>query len=545
MTDKNQLYFGDNLDVLGRYVADESVDLVYLDPPFNSNASYNVLFKEHDGAKAASQIKAFEDTWRWDEGAARAYQEVVEAGGKLSETLQAFRKLVGESDMLAYLSMMAPRLQELRRVLKPTGSIYLHCDPTASHYLKLLMDAVFGPQNFRSEIVWRRSRGHSDKSLAKYGANHDVIMFYSKTDTRVFNRQYHRRSSGAPKTHDLYRHTDGKLYRKGDCLAPGGRGPEYEWNGFVAHWRFTQEEAKRLEAAGRIVYSKSGRPRILRPVDLSRGHPLQDTWIDIDPPNAGSGELLGYPTQKPEALLERIVSGSSNEGDVVLDPFCGCGTTIDSAQKLGRRWIGIDITHLAINLIRHRLQDTYGEEINETYDVIGEPTSEPDARDLAKQDPYQFQWWALGLVGARPVEQKKGADKGIDGRLYFHDDPNTRKTKQIIFSVKAGKTNVAHVRDLCHVVDREQAEMGVLISMHANTKPMRAEAADTGFYESPWGKHPKIQLLTVAELLKGGRIDMPPAQGVNVTFKKAPKASPKAVETMELLLQGDGDKRKE
>ena len=276
-------------------------------------------------------------------------------------------------------------------------------------------------------------------------------------------------------------------------------------------------------AQGRLYYSKSGFPSYIRYLDEMPGVPLQDIWSDIPPIGPGAAERLGYPTQKPVALLERIVKASSNEGDVVLDPFCGCGTTIDAAQKLGRRWIGIDITHLAINLIRHRLRDTYGEEIAETYDVIGEPTSVPDARVLAAQDPYQFQWWALGLVGARPVEQKKGNDKGIDGSLYFHDDPNTRTTKQIVFSVKAGKTNVAHVRDLCHVVEREQAEMGVLISMHANTKPMRAEAADAGSYESPCGKHPKIQLLTVSELLKGARIDMPPATGVNVTFKKAPR----------------------
>jgi SAM-dependent methyltransferase len=256
---------------------------------------------------------------------------------------------------------------------------------------------------------------------------------------------------------------------------------------------------------------------------------------DINPIGAQAAERLGYPTQKPLALLERIIQASSNEGQLVLDPFCGCGTTIDAAQKLGRRWIGIDITPLAINLIRHRLQDTYGEAINETYEVIGEPTSVPDARVLAAQDPFHFQTWALGLVGARPVDEKKGADKGIDGRLFFHDDPNMRKTKQIIFSVKAGKTNVAHVRDLRGVIEREGAEMGVLISMHANTQPMRAEAADAGSYESPWGKHPKIQLLTVSELIKGTRIDMPPATGVNVTFKKAPKNAGRGDDQLPLM----------
>jgi DNA modification methylase len=559
MSEKNQLYFGDNLDVLRRYVADESVDLVYLDPPFNSNASYNVLFKEHDGAAAASQIQAFEDTWRWDENAARAYQETVEAGGKLSQALQAFRNLVGESDMLAYLAMMAPRLQELRRVLKSSGSIYLHCDPTASHYLKLLMDAVFGPRRFGTEIVWKRSSAHSDTKQGRklHGHIHDIVLFYTRNEGWTWNPLY--TPYDMEYVDSFYRHVagdTGRRYRLGDLTAarPGGD-TSYEWRvkrrnqrearweadledeylspmqGWEYHgvrpykgrfWAYSKANMREYAAQGRLYYSKSGIPSYIRYLDEMPGVPLQDIWADIPPIGPGAAERLGYPTQKPLALLERIVASSSGEGQVVLDPFCGCGTTIDAAQKLGRRWIGIDITHLAINLIRHRLQDTYGEEITKTYEVIGEPTSVPDARVLAAQDPYQFQWWALGLVGARPVAEKKGADKGIDGRLFFHDEPGG-KTKQIIFSVKAGKTNVAHVRDLCHVVDREGAQMGVLISMHPNTQPMRAEAADMGAYESPWGKHPKIQLLTVTDLLKGKRIDMPPATGVNVTFKKAPK----------------------
>lgn len=515
----NQLYYGDNLDVLRRHIEDDSIDLVYLDPPFNSNASYNILFAEHDGTKAASQIKAFGDTWEWDEGAARAYEEVVEGGGRVSQAMQAFRAFLGDSNLLAYLAMMAPRLAELRRVLKPTGSIYLHCDPTASHYLKIIMDAVFGPENFRNEIVWRRTRGHNDAKLRRFGANHDTVLFYSKSKEWRFNKMFSTRSADAPKTHDLYRHTDGKLYRKGDCRAPGNRGPRYEWNGHVQHWRFTPEEAQRLEAEGRIVYSKTGMPRVLRPVDLDRGSPLQDFWDDIDAPNAGSGELLGYPTQKPEALLERIIAASSDEGDTVLDPFCGCGTTITVAQKMGRRWIGIDITNLAITLIRSRLTDTFAG--GAEYEVIGEPVSLPDATALAESDPYQFQWWALGLVGARPVEQKKGADKGIDGRIYFHEGPS--QTKQIILSVKAGKLHAPYVRDLRGVVERETAAIGVLLALDEPTKAMRTEAASAGFYTSPWGKHSRIQILTIEDLLTGKTIDRPPAQA-SVTFKRAPKA---------------------
>lgn len=526
MTKENTLYFGDNLDVLRRHIPDASVDLVYLDPPFNSNASYNILFKEHDGARAASQIKAFEDSWRWDANAALTYQETVESGGKISETLQAFRKLVGESDMLAYLSMMAPRLQELRRALKPSGSIFLHCDPTASHYLKLLMDAVFGPNHFRNEIIWQRTNA---KGLAftRFASNHDVLLWSTKEDACTWHPQY---SPHDPEyVRKFYRYVEpetNRRYQLADLTNPNKNRPNltYEFLGLTRVWRWTQDRMKEAYEKGLIVQSHPGAvPRLKRYLDEQEGNPVGDIWTDILPVQAQAAERLGYPTQKPLALLERIVAACSNPGDVVLDPFCGCGTTIDAAQKLGRRWIGIDVTHLAINLIRHRLKDTYGDDIAKTYEVVGEPTSVPDARVLAEQDPYQFQWWALGLVGARPADPKKGADRGIDGRLYFHDDPSSGTTKQIIFSVKAGKISVAYVRDLCHVVDRENAEMGVLISMHAPTQPMRAEAASAGFYSSPWGRHPKVQLLTVGDLLRGVRVDMPPATGVNVTFRKARK----------------------
>jgi len=537
MSDRNRLYFGDNLDVLRRYIADESVDLIYLDPPFNSNANYNILFKEHNGAEAASQIQAFEDTWRWDETAARTYQESVEAAGRVSEALQAFRKLVGESDMLAYLSMMAPRLQELRRVLKPQGSIFLHCDPTASHYLKLLMDAVFGAKFFRNEIIWQRTNA-KNLAFTRFARNHDIIVWFAKDEKYTWHTQY---AAHDPEyLRKFYRYTEpetGRRYNLGDLTNPNKNRPNltYEFMGVTRVWRWTKERMEKARSDGLIVQTHAGGiPRLKQYLDEQEGMPVGDVWTDIRPVQAQAAERLGYPTQKPLALLERIVEACSDEGDVVLDPFCGCGTTIDAAEKLNRQWIGIDITHLAINLIRHRLKDTYGEEITAAYDVIGEPTSVPDARVLAEQDPFQFQLWALGLVGARPAELKKGADKGIDGRLYFHDDPKSGTTKQIIFSVKAGKTNVAHVRDLCHVVEREKAEIGVLISMHATTQPMRAEAAEVGSYESAWGKHPRIQLLTIGDLLRGTRIDMPPATGVNVTFKKARRYAPNSEEQMTL-----------
>lgn len=521
----NTLYYGDNLDVLRRYVKDESVDLVYLDPPFNSNATYNVLFAEHSGEKAASQIKAFEDTWTWDEEAARTYFETVQAGGEVANALQAFFTLLGESNMMAYLAMMAPRLVELRRVLKPTGSIYLHCDPTASHYLKLLMDAVFGARNFQNEVAWRRFSAKNDPK--RYGRSHDVLLYYSRGDHCMWNVQY------GPFEDDYveqnYRYTEegtGRRYRLSDLTAhkPGGD-VDYEWHGMRPykgrHWAYSRENMDKFLAEGRIVFRKTGMPVYKRYLDEMPGVPLQDIWTDVRL-HAGSNERLGYPTQKPEALLERIILASSNEGDVVLDPFCGCGTAIAAAHRLKRRWVGVDITHLAVNLMKHRLLTAFGEGVKAEYDVIGEPTDIEGARQLATDDPYQFQWWALGLVGARPVEQKKGADKGIDGRILFHEG-NPTDVKHIILSVKAGThIGAAFVRDLRGVIEHHGAEIGVLISMETPTKPMREEAASAGFYQSPWGTHARLQLLTVPELLAGKRIDAPPMGQVGQTFKKAP-----------------------
>ena len=532
----NTLYYGDNLDVLRRYVTDESVDLIYLDPPFKSNQDYNVLFAEQDGSRSAAQIKAFEDTWRWDQAAAAAYEEVVERGGRVSQAMQAFRTFLAESDMLAYLAMMAPRLVELRRVLKQAGSIYLHCDPAASHYLKMLMDAVFGPSSFRNEIIWKRTTAHS--SAKRFAPIHDTIFYYSRGDAPIWNEarvdyeqeyldKYYRFDDG-----------DGRLYWRADLTGAGIRHGRsgLPWRGFDPaaigrHWSVPIEELDILDAAGRIYWPKGGKgmPQHKRYREDLKGKAVPDLWDDIDRINPVGAERLGYPTQKPEALLERIVNASSNAGDTILDPFCGCGTAVAVAQRLGRKWIGIDITHLAITLIRHRLFTAYGGKAE--YEVIGEPVSLPDAVALASEDKYQFQWWSLGLVGARPTEQKKGADKGIDGRLYFHDEGPSGKTKQIIFSVKGGDLKATDVRDLRGVIERERAEIGVLLTLEEPTKPMRAEAASAGFYKQPvvdqgGQQYPRLQIITVGELLKGRRIKYPSVGYANVTFKKAPRAKP-------------------
>jgi DNA modification methylase len=526
MTD-NVLYYGDNLDVLRHHVKDESVDLVYLDPPFNSNASYNVLFAEQSGERSAAQIRAFQDTWRWDRSAAAAYQEAVEAGGDLSKAMQAFRTILGDSNMLAYLAMMAPRLMELGRVLKPTGSLYLHCDPNASHYLKLLLDSILGPENFRNEIIWRRYGAHNDvgQGSRHFGRVHDTLLFYGMGDDAVWEQQFVPLDpSYVEQTYRGVEPATGRRYTTTPMTGPGGAAkgnPVFTWNGHTRAWRYSEETMQRLHAEGRIHYSGTGYARQKLYLDESKGVPVQDIWADISSLSGAHAERLGYQTQKPEALLERILRASSNKGEVVLDPFCGCGTTVAVAERLGRRWIGIDLTHLATSLIKGRLKDAFNESAE--FRVVGEPVSVEDARELAGSDPYQFQWWALGLVGARPADEKKGADKGVDGRIFFHDEPGG-KTKQIILSVKAGKTGRAHVHELRGVMEREGAEMAALLTFQPPTQPMTADAASAGFYSSPgWNTtHPRIQLLTVEQLLGGKGIDYPHL--TSVTFRKAPKS---------------------
>jgi DNA modification methylase len=527
---ENTLYYGNNLAVMRQHLADEIVDLVYLDPPFNSNAAYNVLFLEKNGTRSHAQAHAFEDTWQWGPEAAECCEEVKERGGKTAEAMIAFQKLLGKSDMMAYLAMMAPRLLELRRVLKPTGSIYLHCDPTASHYLRVLLDAVFGPLNLVNEIIWKRYGAHNDVGQGShhFGRTHDVIFLYGKTAQRTWNQLFMPLSEEYVKsTYRMIDEATGRRFMTTPLTGPGGAekgNPVYEWNGHTRAWRYSEATMQQLHDEGQLYYSKTGYPRKKLFLEDSKGVPVQDIWNDIAGLSGAHAERLGYPTQKPEALLERIIRASSNEGDLVLDPFCGCGTTVAAAQKLKRQWIGIDITHAAMTLMKDRLARAFGSLVR--YKVIGEPTSVPDAKALAESNPYQFQWWALGLVGARPAEEKKGADHGIDGRLFFHDEPRGGETKEIILSVKAGHAGVSHLRDLGHVVDREGAVIGVLLTMQEPTQPMKAEAAGAGFYtHSITGKrYPKLQILTVEDLLAKKLIDRPYATEPTATFKAPPDA---------------------
>ena len=552
----NILYYGDNLDVLRRYVADESVELVYLDPPFNSTRDYNVLYAEKDGTAAAAQIQAFEDTWEWNTGAMAAFDEVVAGGGRLSEIMQGFRKAIGDTDMLAYLSMMASRLAELRRVLKPTGSLYLHCDPTASHYLKLLLDAVFGANLFRSEVIWKRSSAHGGSQ--KWGPVHDTLLFYTKTDTYTWNTIYQPLPQETVDAwYNNFEEGTGRRFHRADLTAAGVRSGSSgkAWRGIDPtakgrHWAIpgfardiigdkdTQDALDALDAGGRIHRPKrtGGMPRLKRYLDESKGIPAVDVITDVSPLNNVDSERLGYPTQKPVALLERIIRASSNEGDVVLDPFCGCGTTIQAAQKLGRRWLGIDITHLAVGLIKHRLLDAFGAKPKIDYEVIGEPTDLAGARQLAADnDRHQFEHWALGLVGARSSAHGRGADRGIDGVLTYQEGSAGSDHKRVLISVKSGKVSSPHVRDLRGTVEREKAAIGALLTLEEPTRDMRAEAASAGFHESAWGKHPRLQILAIADLLDGKAIDMPPIRPGGTTFKRAPRERPKAPEPLDLF----------
>lgn len=485
------LFFGDNLEVLRRseYFRAPVADLIYLDPPFNSSRNYNVLFTEKDGTASGAQNEAFTDTWHWDFAAASAFSDAVQNGGpSVATAMEAFQKLLDHSDTMAYLSMMAPRLVELHRVLKPTGSIYLHCDPTASHHLKILMDSVFGPECFRNEIIWSYRRWPSPTKA--YQRMHDVILFYSRSPE-----------------------------------GPGTFNVEYEQN--------SPSYVKRFKGKTQVLDPTTKTRKIT--IDApSRGMPRRDVW-ELSIIAGSKKERLGYPTQKPESLLERIIKTSSNPGDVVFDPFCGCGTTIAVAQREGRRWFGIDVTYLAIGLVERRLKAMFTERVADQWSVEGQPTTASEAAALAERDPYQFQWWVLDRLNAWPRDniRKKGADKGIDGIINFQESSG-EPVQTVLIQVKGGaNVHRSDVATLVGDVAREAAVIGVLVTRVAPTGPMRSEAASAGMYtpKDPIGagqpSYPRIQLLSVDDIVDGRRGVLFPEKG-NVTFRKAPESARRA-----------------
>jgi DNA modification methylase len=558
----DRLFYGDNLEVLRQRVAADSVDLVYLDPPFNSNRNYNVIFSRHTTHPndATAQIQAFGDTWVWTPTTEQQYSDYVggELPSRVADALTAFRTLLGENDAMAYLVNMAPRLVELHRVLKLTGSLYLHCDPTMSHYLKILLDAIFGPEMFRNEVIWRRTGSHAPRR--SFGPLHDVVLFYVKSNDYTFNilrkpytRMHVERRYEADTEGNL------KFVTKGNILTGAGATTGEsgaEWRGFNPsargrHWAipgYLNEQLPperqqlgvlaRLEALyemGLIEILPGGQwPYPVKYLGEADGTPIGDIWayqpgtggwgtnpgvlhgtnqgIDEDVAWLGTTdpERLGYPTQKPLGLLERILRTSSNEGDVVLDPFCGCGTTIDAATRLKRQWIGIDVTYLAVDLIEKRLQHTYGSEIKKTYEVLGIPRDKAAALALFSKSPFDFERWAVSLINGQP-NQKQVGDKGIDGVARF---PLGRANfGRVLISVKGGKQlNPSMVRDLGGTVTTQKAEMGVLITNAPPTRGMIDEANHAGTYQHPNYPQgfPRIQIITVDELLGGKRPQMPP-----------------------------------
>lgn len=579
LPEKNTLYYGDNLNILKTFIPDESIDLIYLDPPFNSNRTYNVLFRDDTGEEAESQITAFEDTWHWNFNTAQLYEDLVtQASYDISKMLGSMREFIGANQMMAYLVMMTARLIELHRVLKPTGSLYLHCDPTASHYLKIILDTIFTPSNFRNEIIWRRTGSHG--KVKRYGPIHDVIFFYTKSDEYTWNYlktpymqghvdEYFIKDDEGYKTNYYGNVLTGSGTRNGDS----GK----VWRGFNPtakgrHWAVPgrivedsgedmsslkpREKLERLYELGYITIEEGAAwPIYEHRINENDGVAIGDIWafqpytqgllymneggIDEDvrwlPPK--DKERLGYPTQKPLGLLERIINASSNPGDTILDPFCGCGTTVAAAEKLKRKWIGIDITYLSIALQKYRLEQMFPEA---EFTITGQPESAGAAKFLAEQDRFQFEWWSLSLINARPTgassgstKGKKGADKGIDGIITFIDD-KSKKPKQALVQVKSGKVQSRDIRDLVGTVTREKASIGILITLENPTKPMLTEAATAGFYESKgWGtKHPRIQILTIEEILNGKKIDMPPT---NINFIQVERADTKNIKQQKLF----------
>ena len=451
----NALYYGDCLDWMREWQS-ETVDLIYLDPPFNSKQDYNMLYSADVAGDA--QYRAFADTWVWDDAAADRYGKFDGQVGAVARTIRGLCRMLGECGMLAYLTYMAERLVECHRLLKPTGSIYLHCDPTASHYLKTLMDSIFGSENFRNELVWKRFNFHAD-AKRKFGALTDRLLFYGSTSaSHPINRVRVPYSKAYVETKFQRRDKSGRRYRLENLNAPGGRGPVYEFCGITRPWRMIEDKMRALDAQGRI-YKDSRVPQLIRFLDEMPGQAVGDLWADIPPINPRAKERLGYPTQKPLALLERIIRASSNKGDLVLDPFCGCGTAVDGARGLGRRWIGIDISSFAVDVMLQRLGDR-------TIPVYGIPYDLHSARRMATDDPFGFESWAVSRLRGFVPNTKQVADGGIDGRARLAVKPDDWTSRLALAQVKGGKYHpIDGLRAFSSVVDSRKAALGCYITV--------------------------------------------------------------------------------
>jgi site-specific DNA-methyltransferase (adenine-specific) len=491
----NELHYGDNLEIIQRSLLDESVDLIYLDPPFNSQRAYNIIFQDKTGREPAAQIEAFGDTWSWGEEAQNCYDELMQSiavPSGLKETMRAFKSFLDQTDLMAYLAMMAIRLVELHRVLKKTGSLYLHCDPTASHYLKMILDQVFGTKQFLSEIAWC----YSERELSKryWNHKHDTIFFYVKDRSSGYTFNWQSAmidySAGTYKKFSLI-DDEGRYYQL--------RGRNIKGSPYI-----------KKHGLPKAVESESPELVYRDYIDMKKGVPPRDWFTDIPIINRAAKERLGYPTQKPVALLERLIQASSNPGDVVMDPFCGCGTAVVAAEKLGRHWIGIDITYIAVALIKKRLAEQFPDA---HFTEHGIPRSAADARILFQQSPIEFQKWAVSILGGQPHQRQGGGDRGIDGLLYFQD--YERAYHKVIVEVKGGGYQPKDIRALKSVIDREQSPLGILVALENPTKGMLTEASALGKWKLPGGQvaYPVLQIFTIEDYFNGIRPRLPDTSG--------------------------------
>jgi len=524
------LYYGDNLEILRNKIQDETIDLCYIDPPFNSKRSYFQIYNDIGGEQDKAQAQAFVDTWQWDTRAIEGHQQIINNfEGRFTrqsiELIKGLELILGKSDLLAYLISMTLRVTEIYRVLKPTGSFYLHCDPTASHYLKVVLDSVFGPENYRNEIIWRRTNPKSHISQ-NFPTSTDTILRYAKSNKYIYHQPYTDHDPDYVET--AYKYTDEKgQYRLLPLLNPNDDRPNltYEFLGVTRVWRWTRERMQKAYEDGIVVQLKPGAvPQYKKYLHESKGRTVTNLWDDIKP--VAGNEAFGYPTQKPEALLERIIKASSNEGDTVLDAYCGCGTTVAVAERLKRNWLGIDITYHSISLILRRME-SFGENVMKSIKVDGIPRDIDAAKALAtRQDDRvrkEFEKWAvLTYTNNRAViNTKKGADKGIDGVVYFATGPDT--TERMVLQVKSGGVNRAAIATLHGDMEREQAQIATLITLEEPTKPMKEEASKAGLYYHPlMGKnYDKIQIVTVQELIEQEkRLELPLSHEVLKTAVK-------------------------
>lgn len=521
---KKRLICGDNLDVLKSGSIDTaSVDVIYLDPPFNSNQYYNLPFTTL--GKDAAAVEAFKDIWSWDD-ATRDLEKRLRAERDtiaLSTYINDVKMLRGGQDSLsAYLVNMAIRLHEMKRVMKSSGAIYLHCDPKASHYLKVLMDAVFGSKRFLNEISWKRSgrRSSIKKSLRRA---HDVILLYTKSSAYTFNLDYEETDDTLL---DKYTGKDKRgLFRLVPLMASGkvkGGETGQPWRGFDPnsrgksgmHWLTKHEKLEEYVSAGLVDFPRKadGVPQLKYYWDQNKGIPLSDFWDDIALINSMGDESLGYPTQKPLALLERIISLSSNEGDTVLDPFCGCGTTLQAAEVLHRNWIGIDVSRFSVGVVKNRLVESFEKGILKQITVSGIPTDVESALALARDNPWEFEKWACGQLGAKGLYKRpgaKGADSGIDGVIEFYADPSSKS--YAIVQVKGGTVKPNDVKALYSDVEREPlATAGVFVCFERFKGTALNSASRKVFKDKIAGNEwPVIQVLTIEEMLAGSMPKLP------------------------------------